>query len=144
MIKVLVWCENIQNKTQEDVRIVYPEGMHNTIANFLNKDPGISAITATLDDPNCGITEERLAETDVVMWWGHVGHDRVPDAEVELLYRHVVNKGMGIICLHSAHFAKIFKRLMGTSCSLQIPPPPFGAEKLWTLLPGHPIAAGIP
>jgi len=144
MIKVLVWCENIQNKTQDDVKAAYPEGMHNTIADFLAKDSNISVETATLDDPNCGITEERLSKTDVVLWWGHVGHGQVPDDIVELLYKYVVNKGMGIICLHSSHFAKIFKRLMGTSCSLQIPPPGHGAEKLWTLLPGHPIAAGIP
>ena len=144
MIKVLVWCENLQNRTQDDVKAVYPEGMHNTIADFLNKDPNIAAETATLDDPNCGISEERLANTDVVLWWGHIGHDKVPDNIVELLYKHVVFRGMGIICLHSAHYAKIFKRLMGTGCGLSIPQPGHAPQKLWTLLPGHPIAAGIP
>ena len=144
MIKALVWCENIQNKTQEDVKATYPEGMHNTIAEFLSQDPNISVETATLDDPDCGITEERLANIDVVLWWGHVGHGQVPDAAVELLYKNVVGRGMGIICLHSSHYAKIFKRLMGSSCSLSIPAPGYAAEKLWTLLPGHPIAKGIP
>ena len=144
MIKVLVWCENVQNKTQEDVIAAYPEGMHNTIAAFLSADPYITASTATLDDPDCGITDEKLGDTDVVLWWGHVAHDKVPDEVVERLYHHVVHKGLGLICLHSAHYAKIFKRLMGTSCGLAIAPPGHGAEKLWTLLPGHPIAAGIP
>ena len=144
MIRVLVWCENIQNKTQEDVIAAYPEGMHNTIAEFLNADPNIKATTATLDDPECGVTDEKLAETDVVLWWGHVGHKDVPDEVVERLYTHVVKNGMGILCLHSAHFSKIFKRLMGTTCALSILKPNFAVEKLWTLLPGHPIAAGIP
>ena len=144
MINVLVWCENIQNKTQADVVAAYPEGMHNTIANFLAADPDISVKTATLDDTECGVTDDVLAGTDVVLWWGHVGHDKVPDAVVERLYNRVVKNGLGIICLHSAHFSKIFKRLMGTTCGLAITPPNFAAEKLWTLLPGHPIAAGIP
>ena len=144
MIRVLVWCENIQNKTQADVIAAYPEGMHNVIAGFLSADPNITAAAATLDDPDCGITDARLAETDVILWWGHVGHDKVPDAVVEKLYKSVVSDGKGIICLHSAHFSKIFKRLMGTSCALSIPGSGFGAEKLWTLLPGHPIADGVP
>ena len=144
MIRALVWCENIQNKTQADVIAAYPEGMHNTIAGFLSADPNITASVATLDDPDCGITDEKLENTDVILWWGHVGHAKVPDAIVEKIYNRVVAKGLGVICLHSAHFSKIFKRLMGTSCSLAITQPGFGAEKLWTLLPGHPIAAGIP
>lgn len=144
MIRVLVWCENIQNKTDDDVKAVYPDGMHNTIAKFLSEDPNLSVSTATLDDPDCGITDERLAQTDVVLWWGHIGHGYVPDEIVEKLWKRVVRDGMGIICLHSAHYSKIFKRLMGTTCSLSIPKPGFGAEKLWTLLPGHPIAANVP
>ena len=144
MIKVLVWCENIQNKTQEDVIAAYPEGMHNTIAGFLSADANIAATTATLDDPDCGVTDEVLEKTDVVLWWGHVGHNKVPDEAVERLYNRVVKNGLGIICLHSAHYSKIFKRLMGTSCGLKIAKPAFAEEKLWTLLPGHPIAAGIP
>jgi len=144
MINVLVWCENIQNKTQEDVIAAYPEGMHNTIANFLSEDPNISATTATLDDPDCGITDEVLEKIDVLLWWGHVGHAKVPDEIVEKIYNRVVRKGLGVICLHSAHFSKIFKRLMGTTCGLSITKPGYAAEKLWTLLPGHPIAAGIP
>ena len=144
MIKVLVWCENVQNKTQEDVIAVYPEGMHNTIADFLNKDPNIKAQTATLDDPECGITEEKLNDVDVVLWWGHAAHGQVPDEVVERLYKQVIYKGLGMICLHSAHYAKIFKRLMGTTCDLAITKPGYAREKLWTLLPGHPIAAGIP
>jgi len=146
MIRVLVWCENIQNKTQESVKAVYPEGMHNTIADFLSADPYLSVTTATLDDESCGITKEKLEQTDVVLWWGHTGHNLVPDEVVELLYEAVVRNGLGIICLHSAHYSKIFKRLMGTTCSLRIPKTGYGhaPEKLWTLLPGHPIAAGIP
>ena len=144
MIKALVWCEDVQNKTQEDVKATYPEGMHNTIAEFLSMDSHITATTATLDDDNCGITDEVLANTDVVLWWGHVAHDKVPDDVVDRLQRWVLKDGGGIICLHSAHFAKIFKRLMGTTCGLSIAESWCAKEKLWTLMPGHPIASGVP
>lgn len=141
MIRVLVWCENKQNKTDEAVKAVYSNGMHNTIADFLNTDPEIEAKTATLDDPECGLTDEVLANTDVLLWWGHIGHDEVPDAIAKRVQNRVL-RGMGLIPLHSAHFSKPFKLLMGTSCSLSVPG--FFKENLWCTLPGHPIAKNIP
>ena len=83
-----------------------------------------------------------LAETDVLTWWGHAAHGDVDDAIVERVQRHVLS-GMGLIALHSAHFSKIFIRLMGTTCSLD-----WRAENdrelIWTVAAGHPIAQGIP
>ena len=69
MIRVLVWCEHEQDRTQEDVKAAYPEYMHNAIANFLKEDPNLTVKTATLqDDPEtCGITDEVLADTDVIL-----------------------------------------------------------------------------
>jgi trehalose utilization protein len=49
---------------------------------------------------------------------------------------------MGLIALHSAHYSKIFKRLMGTSCSLTWREAG-ERERLWVCNPGHPIARGI-
>ena len=141
MIKVLVWCENRQNKTDEAVKAIYPNGMHNTIADFLNLDPEISAKAVTLDDPECGLSEEALKDTDVLLWWGHIAHHEVPD-EIAKRVQHHVWRGMGLIPLHSAHFSKPFKLLMGTSCDLSVPG--FFKEQLWCTLPGHPIAKGIP
>ena len=59
-----------------------------------------------------------LAETDVLLWWGHIAHDQVADEVVERVRRHVLG-GMGLIVLHSGHFSKIFIRLLGTTCSLR-------------------------
>ena len=115
-IRAVVWGENVHEQTNKIVSEIYPNGMHATIAEAINDD-AVSATTATLQDPEHGLTEERLAQTDVLLWWGHAAHGEVADEVVARVADHV-NAGMGLILLHSAHFAKIFKRLMGTPCNL--------------------------
>lgn len=141
-IRTLVWGENIHERINEVVRSIYPDGMHTTIADALNRDEAIKAETATLQEPEHGLTEARLADTDVLVWWGHKDHGAVEDAVVERVAARV-HEGMGLIVLHSGHFAKIFKRLMGTPCALKWREAG-ERERLWTVNPGHPIAAGIP
>jgi trehalose utilization protein len=42
-IKVTVWNEYMDEQKQTDVASVYPDGLHNAIAAFLNRDGEISA-----------------------------------------------------------------------------------------------------
>ncbi len=142
MIRTLVWGENVHEKTNQSVSDIYPSGMHGCIAGFLNKDSGIEASTATLQEPEHGLTEERLSQTDVLTWWGHAAHGEVEDKIVERVAEHVWS-GMGLICLHSAHFSKIFKRLMGTPCNLSWREAG-ERERLWVTSRNHPIVAGLP
>lgn len=140
MIKVTVWNEYIHEKNEETVAKVYPKGIHGQIAEFLSADD-ISVRTATLDMPEHGLTDEVLDDTDVLIWWGHMAHDKVSDEVVDKVYKHV-HDGMGLVVLHSGHHSKIFRKLMGTSCNLQ-----WGAgvkERVWMCNPTHPIAKGIP
>ena len=140
-IQVTVWNEFIHEKKDEDIAKLYPDGMHAAIAAHLNAQDGITARTATLDEPEHGLTDKVLASTDVMTWWGHVGHGKVDDAVVEKVHKRVL-EGMGLICLHSAHFSKIFRKLMGTTCQLKWRE--VGErEILWVTRPGHPILAGI-
>ena len=141
MIRVLVWNEFQHEKTKENVAAIYPNGIHNTIAEFLGTNEDIVVKTATLDDENCGITKEILDETDVIIWWGHMAHAKVPD-EVANLVRDAVNSGMGAIFLHSAHHSKPFKFLMGTPCSLTWRESG-DSEVLWVIDPSHPITRDI-
>lgn len=141
-INVVVWGENVHEQKNAHVRSLYPEGMHATIATALNADEAISATTATLQEPDHGLTAERLAETDVLTWWGHAAHGDVDDAVVERV-AEAVWSGMGLIVLHSGHFAKIFKRLMGTPCSLHWREAG-ERERIWITTPTHPIAKGLP
>lgn len=138
-MKVTVWNEFLHEKTDPAVTALYPGGIHGQIASFLQAD-GVEVRTATLDEADCGLTEAVLADTDVLVWWGHMGHGKVPDAIVDRVQRHVLG-GMGLVALHSAHFSKIFKRLMGTACTLKWRNDE--RERLWTVLPNHPIAAGV-
>jgi len=116
-IKAVVWGENVHEQTNKIVAGLYPDGMHGAIAAALNAAGGIEATTATLQEPEHGLSEARLAKADVLLWWGHAAHGDVDDKIVERVADHV-NAGMGLILLHSAHFAKIFKRLMGTPRNL--------------------------
>jgi trehalose utilization protein len=141
-IRTLVWGENVHEQTNEIVRSIYPDGMHATIAAALNEDPAIEATTVTLQDPEHGCTVERLAATDVLVWWGHKAHGDVSDEIVERVAKRVF-EGMGLIVLHSGHFSKIFKRLMGTPCALKWREAG-ERERLWVINRNHPIAAGLP
>ena len=142
MIRTVVWGENVHEQTNSTVSGLYPEGMHGCIAAALNADPEIEATTATLQEPEHGLSEARLADTDVLTWWGHAAHADVEDKIVERVAEHVWS-GMGLICLHSAHFSKIFKRLMGTPCNLTWREAG-ERERLWVTSRNHPIVAGLP
>ncbi|MDI9547965.1 MAG: ThuA domain-containing protein [Chloroflexota bacterium] len=140
-IRVTVWNEFRHEKQHEAVRSVYPDGLHIAIAEGL-KEHGITNVrTATLDEPDNGLPAEALAETDVLLWWGHMAHGDVADATVDRVQERVLN-GMGLIVLHSGHFSKPFRRLMGTSCSLRWREAG-EHERVWVVKPSHPIAQGV-
>ena len=140
-IRVTVWNEYRHEKTDKAVADVYPEGIHGQIARFLGAKDEIQTQTATLDEPEHGLTEELLGETDVLIWWGHMAHKDVKDGIVDRVQQAVLN-GMGLIVLHSGHFSKIFRRMMGTNCSLKWRE--IGErERLWVVNPGHPIVEGL-
>ena len=141
MIRVTVWNEFYHEKTEEKVKAVYPEGIHKAIADFLGKNDDIEVKTITLDDENCGITDELLENTDVMIWWGHVRHGEVPD-EIAIKVKEAVLRGMGMIFLHSAHHSKPFKLLMGTTCNLGWRESD-DKERLWVIDHNHPIMEGI-
>lgn len=137
---ITVWNENRHEQTNPEVRKVYPEGIHGAIQQFLMEE-NESVGTATLDEPEHGLTEKVLAETDVLVWWGHKAHEDVADEIVEKIHARVL-EGMGLVVLHSGHFSKIFKKLMGTSCDLKWREAD-ETERLWVVDPSHPLTEGI-
>ncbi|PGT80827.1 MULTISPECIES: ThuA domain-containing protein [Bacillaceae] len=140
MTKVTVWNENRHEKKNPVVSEIYPKGIHGAIADFLQQDNN-EVKTATLDEPQHGLTDEVLENTDVLVWWGHLAHDEVEDSIVEKVAQRVLD-GMGLIVLHSGHFSKVFKKLMGTSCDLKWREAD-DKERIWVVDPSHPIAEGI-
>ncbi len=140
-IRVTVWNEFLHERENAVVRGIYPAGIHEAIAGALRSEAELEVGTATLDQPEHGLTAERLAATDVLLWWGHKAHGDVADAVVERVAQRVW-EGMGLIVLHSGHFSKIFKRLMGTPCSLHWREAG-ERERMWVINPSHPIAQGV-
>jgi len=140
-IRITVWNEFEHEKVHEVVKKVYPDGIHMAIAEGLRAHGFDQVRTATLDQPEHGLTEEVLDQTDVLTWWGHMAHGKVDDAIVARVHERVL-AGMGLIVLHSGHHSKIFKRLMGTSCSLRWREAGEN-ERLWVIDPAHPIADGL-
>lgn len=139
-IRVTVWNEFRHEQTDRKVSSIYPAGIHAAIAQHLRAE-GLQVGTATLDQPEHGLTTEVLAQTDVLIWWAHLAHGDVQDEIADRVYQRVLD-GMGLIVLHSGHMSKIFRRLMGTSCDLkwrEIDE----RERIWVVEPGHPIAEGL-
>ena len=139
--RVTVWNEFRHEKNTNHIASeIYPDGLHVPIADYLGKQ-GLEVRTATLDEPEHGLPDEILETTDVLTWWGHMAHHEVSDALVDKVQQRVLD-GMGLIVLHSGHYSKIFKRLMGTTGNLKWREAD-ERERLWVVEPGHPIAKGV-
>jgi trehalose utilization protein len=138
--RVTVWNEFRHERSDKEIAAIYPDGMHAVIAEAL-REAGLEPRTARLDEPAPGLSAEVLAATDVLTWWGHQAHAEVSDETVARVHERVLD-GMGLIVLHSGHFSKIFKKLMGTTCDLKWREAG-DKERLWVVAPGHPIAEGL-
>ncbi len=141
-VNVTIWNEFYHERKDEKVAAVYPKGIHGAIAEMLGKDADYTIRTATLDEPEHGLTDEVLNSTDVLIWWGHLKHGDVSDEVAEKVKWRVLN-GMGFIVLHSGHLCKPFKMMMGTQCRSKWREND-EKERIWVVEPGHPIAAGLP
>ena len=139
-INVTVWNE-FRHEKEARIKAVYPDGIHGAIAEGLKSHKEFNVRTATLDEPDNGLSQEVLDSTDVLTWWGHMAHKDVKDETVDRVQKRVL-EGMGLIVLHSGHFSKIFRRLLGTNCSLKWREAD-EREILWNIEPSHPIAEGV-
>ena len=142
-VRVLVWDEAPPHAPKS----IYPDSINGAIANHLNEDGGgqIVATTANLESPEQGITADVLANIDVLIWWGHMYHDRVNDSVAELV-KAAVHKGLGFLPLHSAHYSKPFKAVLSATGDLtggwrEGNPP--DTEELTVCAPHHPITQGL-
>jgi trehalose utilization protein len=141
-MRITLWNEFRHERNNDKVRAIYPDGMHKVWADTLREHiPDADIRIATLDEPEHGLTDDVLASTDVLTWWGHAAHGEVKD-EIVVKVQQRVLEGMGLVVLHSGHFSKIFKKLMGTSCALRWREMA-ERERLWCVSPGHPIADGL-
>lgn len=142
MIRVTVFNEGRHEQENAEIRAIYPKGIHGCIAEFLSQDDEIEVKhLATFDMPEHGLTEEVLEDTDVLVFWNHMLQEQFEDEVAERVKRHVLS-GMGLVALHSAHYSKILRKLLGTNMTLRWRHG--DSERLVVTCPSHPIAQGIP
>lgn len=142
-LRVTVWNEFLHERHKPAVRAIYPDGIHVVLRQALERLSGdaIQVRTATLEQPEHGLSAAVLDTTDVLLWWAHAAHAEVADETVTRVVQRVW-QGMGLIVLHSAHASKIFQRLMGTGCMLRWREAG-ERERLWIVDPSHPIVADL-
>lgn len=144
-IHVTIWNEYVHEQAQdpsgEFIRQIYPRGIHRYLAEQLASDD-LEIRAVSMDEPDQGLNDELLENTDVLLWWGHCAHAKVKDELVDRIQKRIL-EGMGLIVLHSGHYSKIFRRMTGTGCRLRWRE--VGEkERIWVVSPSHPIARGIP
>jgi trehalose utilization protein len=141
-VRVLVWDENPPHAPKE----IYPNSINGAVAEGLRELGGdhLQAKTANLDDPDQGINEAALCETDVLIWWGHARHGQVKDEVAELVKKHVHENGLGFVCLHSGHYSKTFRAVLNATGHLKGGWREDGQpEEIRVCAPHHPIAKGV-
>ena len=143
MINVIIYNEFVHEIEDEAVKAIYPEGMHNVIKSFLEKDEAIGKIScATLQDHKKTLSQDNLDNTDVLVWWGHIRHDEVDDKVVARVVRRVLD-GMGLVVLHSGHASKPFKCLLGTDTHMLRWREAGEKVRVWNIARNHPITRGL-
>jgi len=142
--KAVVWSEGTANVDPAS-KDVYPNDINSAIAEGLKplEASGWQIVKASLNDPDQGFSGELLNSTDVLIWWGHKKHGEVKDALVDAIEKRVKSGEMGFIGTHSCHFAKPFKRLMGTACSWREYVADGTSAEIIVKEPNHPICKGV-
>jgi trehalose utilization protein len=135
--KVVVWSERTAPTD------MYPKDINGAIIEGLQGLPGWEIVEANIDQPEQGVPDELLRSTDVLIWWGHQRHAEVKNELVDRIVKRVKEDGMGFLSLHSSHFAKPYRRLMGTRCSWGEYKADGTSARVIVKAPDHPIAKGV-
>lgn len=136
-IRVLCWSEGTAPTA------IYPKDISGAVADALRAAGEFEVHTAALSDPDQGLSDAALAGADVLFWWGHQRHDQVHDDRVAAVVQRVRDNRLGLVALHSSHYSKPFKSLMGTACDLGGWGINRAPEQISVKAPAHPIARGI-
>lgn len=83
-VRVTVWNEFVHERVKPEVNAIYPDGIHGAIQSGLVERLGdrVVVTTATLDQPEHGLSQAVVGSTDVLIWWGHAAHEEVSDEVV--------------------------------------------------------------
>jgi trehalose utilization protein len=136
--RALVWSEGTAPKN------VYPNDINTVVAEGLKASlKGWDVVLGNLSDPDQGCSPESMKKTDVLIWWGHQRHGNVKDENVAEIVRRIKEDGMGFIALHSSHYSKPLKSVLGTNCGFKAYVADGSALKVIVKEPNHPISKGV-
>jgi trehalose utilization protein len=136
-VRVRVWCEGTAPRS------IYPDDVDGVLGDHLRGQPGLQVARARLDQPEAGLGDAALEATDVLVWWGRLRHDDVPDARARAIVERVKAGRLGLVALHASCASKPFRALMGTSCEPGSWRDDGRPEHVVVRAPGHPIAHGV-
>ena len=141
-MKITIFTEHNASMDSPEAKLAYPEGMNECLRLLMTGDGHeVKMIVHGPDDDGSELTEEILKNTDVLVWWGHWYHGTVNPAVVDMVVDYV-NRGMGMLALHSAHESRPMQRLMGTTGALSWRE--MGEnERVWVIDRTHPVAQGL-
>ena len=141
-MKITIFTEHNASMDSPEAKLAYPEGMNECLRLLMTGDGHeVKMIDHGPDDDGSELTEEILKNTDVLVWWGHWYHGTVNPAVVDMVVDYV-NRGMGMLALHSAHESRPMQRLMGTTGALSWRE--MGEnERVWVIDRTHPVAQGL-
>ena len=101
-VRVLCWSERTEKAS------VYPRGINGAVAEGLRQAGGFETRETSLHDLEQGLDEATVAWADVLVWFGHAKLREVTEESVQRLVRHVRERGMGLVPLHSSHASRPF------------------------------------
>ncbi len=136
-LRVHVWCEGTAPRS------VYPDDIDGALADQLGRLPGLVVTRARLTDPQAGLSDKALDASQVLMWWGHLRHDDVPDDRAAAVVNRLREGKLGFIALYASCGSKPFRQMMSMPCEPGSWREDGRPEFVSVRAPDHPIARGI-
>ncbi|MCL2816505.1 MAG: ThuA domain-containing protein [Oscillospiraceae bacterium] len=141
-IKVTVWSESLPESQPHAVKS-YPNDINTAIAEFLKNDPALDVTVSSLSMDECGLSQNLIDNTDVLVWWSHLYHSQLTDEAAERIVTAILQRGMGFLVLHSGLFGKPATMLLG-KCSTGGKYRECGERtRVWLTNRAHPIVEGL-
>jgi trehalose utilization protein len=141
-IRVTVWSEGIDPNLEPKAVALYPNDINTYIASFLEGSHEFEVKVRSLSQPENGLSQEIIDNTDVLIWWSHLYDDEVDDNVVERVVNAVLN-GMGFLILHASMGSKPAKRLLGESSNVGKYREIGEKERVWVVNRSHPVVEGM-
>lgn len=136
-VRVRAWCEGTAPRS------VYPQDIDGAIAEILGQQAGFHVSRSRLEDPSAGLDDAALDATDVLIWWGRLRHDDLPEDRSRAIAERVRAGKLGLVALFGSYASRPFRELMGMPCEPGAWREDARQEHVTIAAPDHPIARNV-